>query len=130
MLQGARESVFTTKADHSFFTEPVSCVVFNAVGKTNVSILVDVHCESHGARLTSLTLLWPTSLTTALSERAPSAPLLLLWLPPPPPPLIPLSNSYPFVLLHYCTSTRKQTWLSFLCLQSVPSCWWSRSQRQ
>uniref|UniRef100_A0A8C5HHJ7 Kin of IRRE-like protein 1 n=1 Tax=Gouania willdenowi TaxID=441366 RepID=A0A8C5HHJ7_GOUWI len=42
-LQGARESVFTTKADHSFFTEPVSCLVFNAVGKTNVSILVDVH---------------------------------------------------------------------------------------
>lgn len=46
VLQGARESVFTTKADHSFFTEPVSCLVFNAVGKTNVSILVDVHCES------------------------------------------------------------------------------------
>uniref|UniRef100_A0A3P9AGQ6 Ig-like domain-containing protein n=1 Tax=Esox lucius TaxID=8010 RepID=A0A3P9AGQ6_ESOLU len=43
VLQGARESVFTTKADHSFFTEPVSCSVFNAVGKTNVSILVDVH---------------------------------------------------------------------------------------
>ncbi|MEQ2184855.1 hypothetical protein GOODEAATRI_012299, partial [Goodea atripinnis] len=42
-LQGARESMFTTKADHSFFTEPVSCLVFNAVGKTNVSILVDVH---------------------------------------------------------------------------------------
>uniref|UniRef100_A0A3B3BJL5 Kirre like nephrin family adhesion molecule 1a n=1 Tax=Oryzias melastigma TaxID=30732 RepID=A0A3B3BJL5_ORYME len=42
VLQGARESVFTTKADHSFFTEPVSCLVFNAVGKTNVSILVDV----------------------------------------------------------------------------------------
>uniref|UniRef100_A0A8C4IIE9 Ig-like domain-containing protein n=1 Tax=Dicentrarchus labrax TaxID=13489 RepID=A0A8C4IIE9_DICLA len=45
VLQGARESVFTTKADHSFFTEPVSCLVFNAVGKTNVSILVDVHCD-------------------------------------------------------------------------------------
>ncbi|XP_055012663.1 kin of IRRE-like protein 1a isoform X1 [Boleophthalmus pectinirostris] len=43
VLQGARESVFITKADHSFFTEPVSCLVFNAVGKTNVSILVDVH---------------------------------------------------------------------------------------
>lgn len=80
VLQGARESVFTTKADHSFFTEPVSCLVFNAVGKTNVSILVDVHCESLGARLTSLTLSWPTLLTTALSVRAPSAPLLLLWL--------------------------------------------------
>lgn len=51
VLQGARESVFTTKADHSFFTEPVSCLVFNAVGKTNVSILVDVHCESRHYRL-------------------------------------------------------------------------------
>ncbi|KAM6949404.1 kin of IRRE-like protein 1a isoform 2-T2 [Aplochiton taeniatus] len=43
VLQGAKESIFNTKADHSFFTEPVSCLVFNAVGKTNVSILVDVH---------------------------------------------------------------------------------------
>ena len=51
VLQGARESVFTTKADHSFFTEPVSCLVFNAVGKTNVSILVDVHCESCNTHL-------------------------------------------------------------------------------
>lgn len=65
VLQGARESVFTTKADHSFFTEPVSCLVFNAVGKTNVSILVDVHCESLSTHLTSLSHSWPTSLTTA-----------------------------------------------------------------
>lgn len=59
MLQGARESVFTTKADHSFFTEPVSCLVFNAVGKTNVSILVDVHCESHCSHLTMFNKLKP-----------------------------------------------------------------------
>lgn len=45
VIQGARESVFVTKADHSFFTEPVSCQVFNAVGSTNVSILVDVQCK-------------------------------------------------------------------------------------
>lgn len=45
ILEGARERVFVTTADHSFFTEPVSCQVFNAVGSTNVSILVDVHCE-------------------------------------------------------------------------------------
>lgn len=44
ILEGARESMFVTTADHSFFTEPVSCQVFNAVGSTNVSILVDVHC--------------------------------------------------------------------------------------
>ncbi|XP_031440970.1 kin of IRRE-like protein 1a isoform X1 [Clupea harengus] len=43
ILQGARERVFVTKADHSFFTEPVSCLVFNDIGSTNVSILVDVH---------------------------------------------------------------------------------------
>ncbi|XP_056600659.1 kin of IRRE-like protein 1b isoform X1 [Triplophysa dalaica] len=43
ILDGARESVFETTADHSFFTEPVSCLVFNPVGSTNVSILVDVH---------------------------------------------------------------------------------------
>ncbi|XP_030629233.1 kin of IRRE-like protein 1b [Chanos chanos] len=43
LLEGARESVLVTTADHSFFTEPVSCQVFNAVGNTNVSILVDVH---------------------------------------------------------------------------------------
>ncbi|XP_062849213.1 kin of IRRE-like protein 1a isoform X2 [Trichomycterus rosablanca] len=43
VIQGARESVFVTKADHSFFTEPVSCLVYNVIGSTNVSILVDVH---------------------------------------------------------------------------------------
>lgn len=31
--------------DYSFFTEPVSCEVHNDVGGTNVSTLVDVHCE-------------------------------------------------------------------------------------
>ncbi|XP_015194591.1 kin of IRRE-like protein 1a isoform X2 [Lepisosteus oculatus] len=43
ILEGATESVYVTTADHTFFTEPVSCEVFNAVGSTNVSILVDVH---------------------------------------------------------------------------------------
>ncbi len=55
ILDGARESVFETTADHSFFTEPVSCLVFNAVGSTNVSILVDVHCEYLSIRLWSTT---------------------------------------------------------------------------
>lgn len=31
--------------DHSFFTEPVSCEVTNALGSTNVSRNVDVYCE-------------------------------------------------------------------------------------
>ncbi|XP_028832003.1 kin of IRRE-like protein 1b isoform X2 [Denticeps clupeoides] len=43
LLDWARDSVFVTLVDHSYFTEPVSCQVFNAVGSTNVSILVDVH---------------------------------------------------------------------------------------
>ncbi|XP_014047359.1 kin of IRRE-like protein 1 isoform X1 [Salmo salar] len=43
LLEGARESVFVTPVDHSFHTEPVSCSVFNAVGHTNLSIVVDVH---------------------------------------------------------------------------------------
>ncbi|XP_030069239.1 kin of IRRE-like protein 2 [Microcaecilia unicolor] len=36
--------------DHTYFTEPVSCEVSNAVGSTNISTLVDVH---FGPRLTS-----------------------------------------------------------------------------
>ncbi|MBN3304939.1 KIRR1 protein, partial [Amia calva] len=43
ILEGATDSVYETIADSSFFTEPVSCEVYNAVGSTNVSILVDVH---------------------------------------------------------------------------------------
>ncbi|XP_036842387.1 kin of IRRE-like protein 1 isoform X1 [Oncorhynchus mykiss] len=43
LLEGMRDSVFVTTADHSFHTEPVSCSVFNAVGHTNLSILVNVH---------------------------------------------------------------------------------------
>lgn len=99
VLQGARESVFTTKADHSFFTEPVSCLVFNAVGKTNVSILVDVHCESLRTHLTSLSHSWPTSLTTAWSLRDETRHCCGF--------LFPLSSFYPLVLLHYCSSTRE-----------------------
>lgn len=57
LLEGARESVFVTTADHSFFTEPVSCQVFNAVGSTNVSILVDVHCESNTPELSGFLMM-------------------------------------------------------------------------
>ncbi|XP_013929275.1 PREDICTED: kin of IRRE-like protein 1 [Thamnophis sirtalis] len=35
---------YEATVDQSFFTEPVSCEVSNAVGSTNVSTLVDVHC--------------------------------------------------------------------------------------
>ena len=108
VLQGARESVFTTKADHSFFTEPVSCQVFNAVGKTNVSILVDVHCESHTTHLT-------------LFNHSPQ-------------PGVKMSHSLsfpPLVPLHYSKKQNSGHLTLSLNLrpQSARSCWWSRSQK-
>ncbi|XP_069797222.1 kin of IRRE-like protein 1 isoform X2 [Narcine bancroftii] len=41
-IDGTRGSVYETEVDHTYFTEPVSCEVHNAVGGTNVSSLVDV----------------------------------------------------------------------------------------
>ncbi|CAM4677565.1 unnamed protein product [Lepidochelys olivacea] len=38
---------YEARVDHSFFTQPVSCEVANAVGSTNVSTLVDVHFGPH-----------------------------------------------------------------------------------
>lgn len=121
VLQGARESVFTTKADHSFFTEPVSCLVFNAVGKTNVSILVDVHCESHNTHLTLLSHSWPSSLTTLWSQREETHHCCVSF---SSEQLLPLSPAA-LLLKHY-----KEHPSLFLCLQSVRFCWWSRSQKQ
>lgn len=122
VLQGARESVFTTKADHSFFTEPVSCLVFNAVGKTNVSILVDVHCESHGTHLTLFSHLWPTLLTTVWSQRHKTQRCCVS---------SPYEKLLPF--LYYCVIIRAQQRASLrvsVCLQSVRFCWWSRSPKR
>lgn len=45
VIEDAHESRYETNVDYSFFTEPVSCEVHNKVGSTNVSTLVDVHCE-------------------------------------------------------------------------------------
>lgn len=45
MIEDAKESKYETQVDYTFFTEPVSCEVRNDVGSTNVSTLVDVHCE-------------------------------------------------------------------------------------
>lgn len=44
-IEDAHESHYETNVDYSFFTEPVSCEVYNKVGSTNVSTLVNVHCE-------------------------------------------------------------------------------------
>lgn len=51
MIEDAKESKYETQVDYTFFTEPVSCEVRNDVGSTNVSTLVDVHCEWGRARL-------------------------------------------------------------------------------
>lgn len=45
LIEDAHESRYETNVDYSFFTEPVSCEVYNKVGSTNVSTLVNVHCE-------------------------------------------------------------------------------------
>lgn len=46
LIEDAHDSRYETNVDYSFFTEPVSCEVYNKVGSTNVSTLVNVHCES------------------------------------------------------------------------------------
>lgn len=48
LIEDATDSRYETQVDYTFFTEPVSCEVHNDVGSTNVSTLVDVHCEWHG----------------------------------------------------------------------------------
>lgn len=44
-ISEANGDSYEATVDQSFFTEPVSCEVSNAVGSTNVSTLVDVHCK-------------------------------------------------------------------------------------
>ena len=50
LIEDAHESRYQTNVDYSFFTEPVSCEVHNKVGSTNVSTLVNVHCEQPQGR--------------------------------------------------------------------------------
>ncbi|NXN30885.1 KIRR1 protein, partial [Nycticryphes semicollaris] len=45
IIEDAKENKYDTQVDYTFFTEPVSCEVHNDIGSTNVSTLVDVHCE-------------------------------------------------------------------------------------
>lgn len=46
MITDATGDTYEVLVDHSFFTEPVSCEVTNALGSTNISRNVDVYCES------------------------------------------------------------------------------------
>lgn len=45
MIRDAVGETYEVAVDHSFFTEPVSCEVTNALGSTNISRNVDVYCE-------------------------------------------------------------------------------------
>lgn len=45
MITDATGDTYEVLVDHSFFTEPVSCEVTNALGSTNISRNVDVYCE-------------------------------------------------------------------------------------
>ncbi|KAH1179732.1 kin of IRRE-like protein 2 isoform X1 [Mauremys mutica] len=47
VIAEANGDSYEARVDHSFFTQPVSCEVANAVGSTNVSTLVDVHFGPH-----------------------------------------------------------------------------------
>ncbi|XP_077313971.1 kin of IRRE-like protein 3 isoform X3 [Lithobates pipiens] len=63
LLKEVTEETFETVVDYSFFTEPVSCEVTNALGSTNVSRTVDVY---FGPRMTSE----PESVTVDLGSEA------------------------------------------------------------
>lgn len=45
VIRDAVGETYEVAVDHSFFTEPVSCEVTNALGSTNISRNVDVYCE-------------------------------------------------------------------------------------
>lgn len=45
VITEATGDTYEVLVDHSFFTEPVSCEVTNALGSTNISRNVDVYCE-------------------------------------------------------------------------------------
>lgn len=45
VIQDVAGDTYEAVVDHTFFTEPVSCEVTNALGNTNISRNVDVYCE-------------------------------------------------------------------------------------
>lgn len=47
-IKDASGEVYRTTVDYTYFSEPVSCEVTNALGSTNTSRTVDVYCECRG----------------------------------------------------------------------------------
>lgn len=45
IIKEASGEVYRTTVDYTYFSEPVSCEVTNALGSTNISRTVDVYCE-------------------------------------------------------------------------------------
>lgn len=45
VIKEASGEVYRTAVDYTYFSEPVSCEVTNALGSTNISRTVDVYCE-------------------------------------------------------------------------------------
>lgn len=45
VIKEASGDFYETIVDHTFFFEPVSCEVTNALGSTNISRTVDVYCK-------------------------------------------------------------------------------------
>lgn len=88
IIEDAKENKYDTQVDYTFFTEPVSCEVHNDIGSTNVSTLVDVHCEwSSPLPDTPELLLPPTPPGSAPHSLPPPTlqlPLGLWWTPNPP----------------------------------------------
>lgn len=50
IIKEASGEVYRTTVDYTYFSEPVSCEVTNALGSTNISRTVDVYCECHCLR--------------------------------------------------------------------------------
>ena len=59
IIKEASGEVYRTTVDYTYFSEPVSCEVTNALGSTNISRTVDVYCEWLGPSLAHG--LWPVS---------------------------------------------------------------------
>lgn len=45
IIKEASGEVYRTTVDYTYFSEPISCEVTNALGSTNISRTVDVYCE-------------------------------------------------------------------------------------